>query len=68
MKTFTWQAVIALTVVLASLVVIYNNTSDLDTRKQLLGYVETVLAFFVGAAAGGAVAGIVGYFKGKNMI
>ena len=51
----TWQAVVAFLGVIAALVIMFGITNDETTRKQILGYLDTIIPFLVGGAAGAAI-------------
>jgi hypothetical protein len=68
MKDWKWPAVVAFTVVVAGIVVMFGLTDDPPTRNHLIGYFDAIVPFIVGAAAGGTVGGAVGFAKGKGIL
>ena len=68
MKDLTWPGVVVFTGVVAAIVVMFGLANDDTTRKHLLGYFDTIVPFIVGAAAGAAAGGTVGFLKGAKLI
>ena len=60
---WTWPLVAVITVLLAAIVTMFGLTDDQPTRDHLIGYVDAIVPFIVGAAAGG----VVGLGKGKGL-
>jgi hypothetical protein len=51
----TWQAVVLALGVLVALTVMFIETDDETTRRQILGYVDTIVPFLLGAGTGAAL-------------
>jgi len=66
MKEWKWPFVISFSVLVAAIVAMFGLTEDAATREHLIGYMDAIVPFVVGAAAGGTVGGITGYTKGKS--
>ena len=41
-------------------------TDDQPTRERLIGFLDTIVPFIIGALAGGAVGGSLGFLRGKG--
>ncbi len=68
MKDWTWPATVIFGLIIGAIVALFALTEDADMRKQLIGYLDTIVGFVVGAATGAAVGGTVTYLKAKNII
>jgi hypothetical protein len=68
MKNFTWQLVTVLGIVVGAIVLMYVATGDEATKSRLIGYFDRIVPFVVGATTGGAVAGTMGYLRGRNLL
>ena len=66
MKEWTWPSVVTFTVVVAAIVIMFGLTDDPTMRKQLIGYLDRIVPFIVGAATGGAVGGSIGFARGMR--
>ena len=66
MTEWKWPSVVAFTVVVAAIVIMFGLTDDQPTRDRLIGYLDAIVPFIVGAAAGGAVGGSIGFARGKG--
>jgi len=66
MKEWKWPFVVVISVVVAAIVILFGLAEDLEIRKQLISYFDSIVPFVLGAAAGGAVGGSVGFAKGKR--
>lgn len=66
MKDWTWPLVAVITVLLAAIVIMFGLTDDQATRDHLIGYLDAIVPFIVGAVAGSAVGGVIGFKKGKS--
>jgi hypothetical protein len=64
MRDWKLPGVLAFSVVVAAIVTTFGLTDDPEMRKQLIGYLSTMITFVIGAATGGAVGGTVGFAKG----
>ena len=60
-KDWKWAGVLAFSVVVAAIVIMFGLTDDQEMRRQLMGYLSTMVTFVIGAATGGAVGGTVGF-------
>lgn len=67
MQDWKWPAVVAFAIPVAAIVIMFGLTNDQETRAHLLGYFDAIVPFVVGAAAGGAVGGSLGYLRGRNV-
>jgi cysteine synthase len=65
MKEWKWPAVALVGLVLAAIVVMYGLTDDPTIRAHLVGYLDSIVPFIIGAATGGTVGGVAGYVKGR---
>jgi uncharacterized membrane protein len=63
---WTWPLVVLIGLVLAAIVTMFGLTHDAAMRSKLLGYFDAVVPFVVGAGAGAAVGGVVGYLRGRQ--
>lgn len=61
---FTWQLTIVVVAIIVAIMVMFGLTEDPSLQKQLLGYLDTIVPFIVGTAAGGTV----GWAKGRGYI
>ena len=68
MKEWTWPSVAVFTVVVAAIVIMFGLTDDQQTQAHLIGYLEAIVNFIVGAAAGALVGGTIVYLKVKGKI
>jgi hypothetical protein len=68
MKDFTWPTAVVFLGVVAALVILFGQTTDVATRAKLVEYFDPIVPFMVGAAAGGAVGGAAGFARGKNLL
>ena len=66
MKEWKWPPVVVFTVVVAAIVIMFGLTDDQPTRERLIGYLDVIVPFIVGAAAGTAVGGTMGFVRGKG--
>jgi hypothetical protein len=60
-KTWTWPAVAAFLILAGALVGLYALANDPAHRNHILGYMDTLVPFVVGAAAGALTGFSVGY-------
>ena len=51
----TWQAIVVLLGIVAAIVIMFGMTNDETTRKQLLGYLDTIVPFLFGGVFGAAI-------------
>ena len=49
-----------------AIVIMFGLTDDPTMRKQLIGYLDRIVPFIVGAATGGAVGGSIGFARGMR--
>jgi hypothetical protein len=68
MKTFAWQLISVLGIIVAGLSVLYLGTEDQPTRSQLVGYFGGLIPFVIGVVTGSAVAGATGFLKGRGVL
>jgi hypothetical protein len=64
MQEWKWPAVAAFGLLLAAIVAVFGLANDQDTRNHIIDYLDAIVPFIVGAAAGGTVAGATGYLWG----
>jgi hypothetical protein len=67
MKDWKWQAVVGFTVIVAAIVTMFGLTDNQGTRDHLIGYLDTLVPFVVGAAAGGTIGGTAGFARGRGL-
>lgn len=68
MKDWTWPAVAAFGIIVAAIVVLFVFTDDASTRTHLIGYMDGIVPFVVGAAAGGVTGGALGLARARGTI
>jgi len=68
MKEWKWPFVIGFIALVAAIVTMFGLTEDAAIREHLIGYMDAIVPFVVGTAAGGAVGGSIGFAKGKGVI
>ncbi len=68
MKEYTCPFVVVFITVVAAIVAMFGLTDHQPTQDHLLGYMDTIVPFLVGATAGGAVGGSVGYLRGQKSV
>jgi hypothetical protein len=66
MTEWKWPFVVAFGIVVAAIVIFYIFAPDQATRDHMVGYMDTIVPFVVGAAVGGIGGGTVGYSRGKR--
>jgi hypothetical protein len=68
MTDWKWPAVVALGILVAAIVIMFGLADDQPTRNRLIGYLDTIVPFVIGAVAGGATGGTVGYLRGRKLL
>ena len=68
MAEWKWPPVVVFAIVVAAIVIMFGLADDQPTRDRLITYLDMIVPFVVGAAAGGTVGGSVGFLKGKGVI
>ena len=68
MQEWKWPSVVVFTVVVAAIVIMFGLTKDQAMREHLIGYLDAIVTFIVGAAAGGTVGGTIGFAMGRKSI
>ncbi len=67
MKDWTWPMVAAFFTIVAAVVALFALSNDLETRKHLIGYMDNIVVFVVGAAAGAAAGAGTAYYRGYKL-
>ncbi|MEJ2147729.1 MAG: hypothetical protein P8020_21635 [Acidobacteriota bacterium] len=67
MQDWKWPFVVGFAAVLAAIVFMFGLTEDQQIRNHLIGYLDSIVPFVIGAAAGGVVGGSVGFARGKGI-
>ena len=67
MKEWTWPTVTIFGIIVAAIVIMFLSTDDSALQSRLVGYLDALVPFVVGAGAGAAVGGSVGYVRGKGI-
>jgi len=62
MKDGKWLALVVITLVIA-IVAMFLGTSDQETRSHILGLMDRVVTFVVGATVGGAAVGLTPFLR-----
>ena len=60
MRDWTWPLVVAFIALLATVVALFALSNDPETQKHFMGYMDKIVVFVVGAAAGAST----GYYRG----
>jgi len=68
MKDEKWSSVVVLIVVVAAIVIMFSVTNDQAIQNHLVGYLDVIVPFVVGAGSGGAVGFWRGFAKGKGIL
>lgn len=64
MKDWKWPFAVAFIAVITAIVFMFGLTNDPEMREHMIGYLDTIVPFVIGAAAGGTVGGVAGFSKG----
>jgi len=68
MKHYAWSTVAVFGIIVTAIVILYVSSDDASTRDHLIGRLDSIVPFVVGAAGGALAGGVLGLARGKGVI
>jgi hypothetical protein len=68
MSDLKWPFVVVFVAVIGGIVTMFGLTDDSAVQNRLIGYMDAIVPFVVGAASGGSVGALAGFARAKGFL